>query len=127
WDAPCPPLGDLRWMLRAAAGALPEVPFPGFRADLLAELAAALERLPATAATLAATAGRHPAASVPEHLTALVAAGLAVPAIGDPPASALELPRLSPFNRAALARSIGADDARVLAAPAIGGGVAVDR
>ena len=123
-DASGMPLGQIRWTLRAAANAPPEVPFPGLRADLLAALAGSL---PSTAATLLADATAHPAEIVLEHLSALIVAGHVVPAIGDPPGPLPGPPRLSPFNRAALDLPIGDDDARVLAAPAIGAGVAIDR
>lgn len=55
-----------------------------------------------------------------------VAAGEVVPLVAEPPAAA-GLPRLSPFNRAALEIGIGREDARILSATATGGGVVLDR
>ncbi|BBK35481.1 hypothetical protein STAQ_05590 [Allostella sp. ATCC 35155] len=57
---------------------------------------------------------------------AAVAAGEVVPLVAEPPAAA-GLPRLSPFNRAALEIGIGREDARILAATATGGSVVLDR
>lgn len=61
-----------------------------------------------------------------EPAPAAVAAGEAVPLVAEPPPAG-PLPRLSPFNRAALEIGIGREDARILAATATGGSVVLDR
>ncbi|BBK44241.1 hypothetical protein STVA_42610 [Allostella vacuolata] len=115
-DGPQPPLGRLRWLWRGD---------PAAEAGAFSALARRLEEDPATLQDLAGLPGIDAGAAA-DWLLERVLGGQVVPLVAAMPA-ATGLPRLSPFNRAALALPIGGEEARVLAAPAIGGGVAVDR